>query len=139
MLRIPGARRLSRLWLHLSFPAKGGVIVAIPASCALAMLFLLADAQRRFESSNQWVIHSEQALSQSRELLAASLSAEASARGYLLTYDQAFLDIHQNGRREGLERVQPGLQLTEDNPSQQAHLRRAMGVMQEEIAALTGR
>src|SRR3954451_14108961 len=99
MARIPGVRRLSRLWLSLSFPAKGGVIVAIPGVCSLAMLFLLADAQRRFEFSNQWVVHSEQVLSQSRELLAASLSAEASARGYLLTREPAFLDIHQGARR----------------------------------------
>jgi signal transduction histidine kinase/DNA-binding response OmpR family regulator len=128
--------RLSRLWLNLSFPAKGGVIVAIPAICAVAMLFLLADAQRRFESSNQLVIHSEQVLSQSRELLAASLSAEASARGYLLTHDEAFLEIHQNARRRVSNGFSQVFQLTEDNPGQQAPMRRAMALMQEEIAAL---
>ncbi len=136
MPRIPGARRLSRLWLNLSFPAKGAVIVAIPATCALAMLFLLADAQRRFESSNQWVIHSEQVLSQSRELLAASLSAEASARGYLLTREPAFLDIHQGARRRVSNGFSQVLSLTEDNPGQQEHMRRAMGLMREEIVAL---
>src|SRR5690242_17626005 len=99
MARIPGAKRLAGVWLHLPLPAKGGAIVAIPVICTLSMLWLLFDVQRRFESSSQWVVHTEQVLAQSREILASSLSSEATARGYLLTRDPAFLDLHQSSRR----------------------------------------
>jgi signal transduction histidine kinase/CheY-like chemotaxis protein len=100
------------------------------------MLFLLADAQQRFQNSNDLVIHTEKVLSQSRDILAASLSAEATARGYLLTRDAAFLDLHRGARQkvsEGFSRI---LSLTRDTPSQQERMRRAMRLMQAEIAAL---
>jgi signal transduction histidine kinase/DNA-binding response OmpR family regulator len=99
-------------------------------------LFLLAEVQRRFEASNYWVIHTEQVLSQSRDVLAACLSAEAKARGYLLTRDPAFLELFGQARREvsnGFSRV---LGLTDDNPAQQEHMRHAMRLMQSEIGAL---
>jgi signal transduction histidine kinase/CheY-like chemotaxis protein len=124
------------VWLNLSLTAKGGAIVAIPLSCTLAMLFLLADVQRRFEASNHWVIHSEQVLSQSRDILAASLSAEATARGYLLTRDPAFLELFRNARRNVSNGFSQILRLTEDNPGQQEHMRHAMRLMQNEIAEL---
>src|SRR4051794_24114022 len=100
MARLPGAKRLAGLWLNLSLPAKGGAIIAIPVVCTFSMLFLVTNIQRRFERANQSVVHSEQVLSQSRDLLAASLSAEATVRGYLLTRDPAFLDFRRRARRQ---------------------------------------
>jgi signal transduction histidine kinase/CheY-like chemotaxis protein len=100
------------------------------------MLFLLGDVQRRFEASNHWIIHTGQVLSQSRDILAACLSAEATARGYLLTRDPAFLELFGNARRNVSNGFSQVLSLTEDNPGQQEHMRHAMRLMQAEIAAL---
>jgi signal transduction histidine kinase/DNA-binding response OmpR family regulator len=100
------------------------------------MLFLLVDVQRRFETSTQAVVHTEQVLSESREILAASLSSEATARGFLLSRDPAFLDLHQNARRRVSNAFSQVLRLTEDNPGQQARMRRVMRHMQEELAGL---
>ena len=136
MERLSGAKGLTGVWLNLSLTAKGAAIVAIPLSCTLAMLFLLADVQRRFEASNNWVIHGEQVLSQSRDILAASLSAEATARGYLLTREPAFLELHRNARRKVSNGFSEILLLTEDNPGQQERMRHAMRLMQDEVAAL---
>jgi signal transduction histidine kinase/DNA-binding response OmpR family regulator len=136
MARIPGAKRIAGIWLNLSLPAKGGAVVAIPVICTIAMLYLLADVQRRFEASNFWIVHTEQVLSQSREILAASLSAEATARGYLLTREPAFLELHENARRRVSDGFSQILRLTEDNPGQQEHMRHAMRLMQDEVAAL---
>jgi signal transduction histidine kinase/CheY-like chemotaxis protein len=138
MALIPGAKRLAGVWLHLSLPAKGGAIVAIPVICTLSLLWLLVDVQRRFEDSTQSVVHAEQVLAQSREILAVSLSSEATARGYLLTREPAFLDLHQSSRRRLSNGFSQILRLTEDNPSQQELMRQAMRLMQEEMTALDG-
>src|SRR4051794_32524166 len=136
MARIPGAKRIAEIWLNLSLPVKGGAIVAIPVICTVSMLLLLLDVQRRFEAATEWVVHTEQVLAESREILGASVSSEATARGYLLTRDPAFLDLHQNARRRVSNSFSKILHLTEDNPPQQEHMRHAMRLMQEEIAAL---
>jgi signal transduction histidine kinase/CheY-like chemotaxis protein len=82
------------------------------------------------------MIHAEQVLSRSRDILAASLSAEATARGYLLTRDAAFLDLHRGARQKVSEEFSRILSLTKDNPSQQERMRQTMRLMEAEIAAL---
>ncbi len=135
MPSIPGERRLAGKWLNLSLPAKGGVIVAIPVVCTFAMLGLLADSQRKVESAHRWLAHAEQALAESRDILAEALSAESTARGYLASGNPGFLDLHQTSRRrlsEGFDRI---LALTADDPVQQEHIRHAVRLLREEIAA----
>ncbi len=100
------------------------------------MVVLLADLQRKFEAANQAVIHTEQVLGESREILAASLSTEATARGYLLSHDPAFLDLHRAARKRVMDGFSQILQGTEDNPGQQERMRASMRLMREEIAAL---
>src|SRR3954470_13681806 len=96
MARLSGP---GNVWLNLSLPAKGGAIVAIPVICTFCMLTLLADLQRKVEAANQRVLQTERVLSQSRDILAASLGAGATARGFLLSHDPAFLDLHRNARK----------------------------------------
>src|SRR4051812_19989801 len=121
-----GAKRLARIWLNLPLPVKGGAIVAIPVICTFCMLILLADLQDKFEAATLLVTHTEQVLSQSRDILAASLSAEANARGYLLSRDAALLEIQRAARKRVSDGFSQILRLTEDNPGQQERMRAAM-------------
>jgi signal transduction histidine kinase/DNA-binding response OmpR family regulator len=136
MADIPATRSLARLWLNLSLPGKGSAIVAIPVICTLSMLLVLAGLRRRADAANQWVAHTEQVLAQSSEILAASLSEEATARGYLLTHDPNFLTLHRTARKKVFDGFSVILSATEDNPREQEHMRTAMRLMQEETTAL---
>jgi signal transduction histidine kinase/DNA-binding response OmpR family regulator len=130
------AKGLARFWLNLSLSRKGVAIVAIPVLCMFGMLSLLYGLRMRAEVADQWVVHTAEVLAHSNEILADTLSLEATARGYLLSNDQAFLSIHRRSRVhlfDGFSRI---IQLTSDNRGQQARMRRAMLLMQQETAAL---
>lgn len=133
---VPLHKRHSGLWFHLSLPAKGAAIVAVPVLCMLSMLLLIAQLQRRFEAADQWVTHTQEVLSQSGGLLSAALSAEATARGYMLAGDPAFLELHANARRTLRERFATIVKLTADNPEQQTRIRTVMALADEELTAL---
>lgn len=136
MQHVAFTKRLSTLWLNLSLSAKGTAIVAVPVICTLCMLLLIADLQRKFETANGWVVHTEEVITESGGLLSSALSAEATARGYMITRDPAFLGLHENSRRALLLRFTKVLNLTGDNPSEQAHMRHAMRLVEEELSAL---
>src|SRR4051812_25639745 len=129
-------RGLARFWLNLPLSRKGAAIIALPVLCMLAMLGILSHLQRRALEADQWVVHTAEVLGESNQILADSLSLEATARGYALSHEPAFLEIHRRSRAhifDGFSRI---LTLTADNPVQQERMRRAMSLMHEEVAAL---
>jgi signal transduction histidine kinase/DNA-binding response OmpR family regulator len=136
MPSVPLPRRLFEFWFHLSLPVKGGAIVAVPVLCTLAMLLLIADLQRKIEAANGWVLHTEQVLAESGGLLSSAMSAEATARGYMLAGDPAFLELNRTARRAVERRLQSTIQLTADNPAQQTRIRHAGEVVERELDAL---
>src|SRR3569832_1130884 len=89
------ATGLSRVWLNLSLPRKGGAIVAIPLLCIFSMLAMFGYLQRRAEAADQIVIHTANVLQQSGAILADSLSLEATARGYLLSRLPAIVQLNR--------------------------------------------
>jgi len=130
------ATGLSRIWLNLSLPRKGGAIVAIPLLCIFSMLAMFGYLQRRAEAADQVVIHTANVLQQSGAILADSLSLEATARGYLLSREPAFLQLHRESRANLTAAFNAALELTNDNPGQHEHLLHAQSLMLEEVAAL---
>ena len=132
----PEPRGLASYWLNLPLPGKGVAIVAIPVVCTMSMLLVLADLRGKADAANQWLTHTEEVLAQSSQVLASSLSEEATARGYLLTHDPAFLTLHHAARKRVFNGFSRILSATEDNPQQQDHMRQAMRLMQEETEAL---
>jgi signal transduction histidine kinase len=131
-----GASGLARIWLNLPLSRKGIAIVAIPVLSIFAMLAMFARLQRRAEEADGWVIHTAQVLTESKEILSKSLSLEATARGYLLTRDPAFVQLHEESRRLLFDAFGRIDRLTADNPGQQERMRRCERLMRDEIAAL---
>ena len=132
MTEPPAPRGLAEYWLNLPLPGKGVAIVAIPVVCTMSMLLVLADLRGKADKANQWLTHTEEVLAQSSQVLASSLSEEATARGYLLTHDPAFLTLHHAARKRVFDGFSRILSATQDNSQQQDHMRRAMRLMQEE-------
>jgi signal transduction histidine kinase/CheY-like chemotaxis protein len=127
---------LSRLWFDLSLSRKGVAMVALPVLCIFGMLGLLAYLQRLAEAADQWVVHGTEVLGASQEIVANSLSLEATVRGYRLTREPAFLDIHRHSRVALFDAFDRTLRLTGDNTGQRQHILYALGLMREEMAAL---
>src|SRR4051812_20804309 len=99
---------IAKRWLNLSLAAKGTAIVTIPLICTVAMLMLLAALYQGTESARNWVMHTEQVLAESSKTVAAALSAESTFRGFLLTKDLEFLQLHYATRVDldkGLEQL----------------------------------
>jgi PAS domain S-box-containing protein len=72
--------------------------------------------------SDRWVRHTHEVLENLQDLLAAMQAVESSARGYLLTGDDSFLEVYQAGiaRTEKAQAIVRSL--TADNPEQQRRL-----------------
>ena len=93
-----------------------------------AILALLAVGTISYRSmvesseSDQWVRHTHQVLEKLQDLLATMQTVESSARGYLLTGDESFLDVYRAGITKTLEDQIIVGNLTADNSLQQSRL-----------------
>ncbi len=129
-------RYIAQRWLNLSLASKGAAIVAIPLICTLSMLVLVAVMYQGTEAARGWVMHTERILSDSNKTVAAVLSAESTFRGYLLTREPEFLDLHYATRIDLQKGMNQLLVLTSDNPGQHERIRHVAGLMREELTIL---
>ncbi|HKE29982.1 MAG TPA: CHASE3 domain-containing protein [Bryobacteraceae bacterium] len=80
--------------------AKGIVVVAIPVLALFAALMVFLQFQRQSTEAAAWVEHTYQVRSELRQISLLMVSAEAAARGYLLTGDDSLLDRYRAAREE---------------------------------------
>jgi PAS domain S-box-containing protein len=107
---------------------KGVVVVAIPVLALFAALMVFLQLQRQSTSAQEWVEHTYQVRSELRQISLLMVSAEAAARGYLLTGDESLLDRYRAAREEVPVHVTALRKLVDDNPTQGA---RVNGVQQQ--------
>jgi signal transduction histidine kinase len=110
-------------------------ILAI-ALIAGALGLLIAAQSHRVAQARAWVAHTDQVLLSEAELGSALGDAERGQRGYLITGHRAYLDPYQHALQ-----VIPGLQarlveLTADNPPQQARIRQLNALVNARLAQL---
>src|ERR1700761_2352214 len=78
----------------------------------------------RARSDNDWVVHTVEVENQISTLLLRIRTAESTARSYLLTDEQRYLDDH----RKAVEGIRPDIEnlakITTDNPAQVENARR---------------
>jgi signal transduction histidine kinase len=84
-----------RLWADLSLRAKGFIVLGIPVIAIIAIGLTALSAQRGDDASEQRVRHTLQVRSVLDQLYTALLSTETSARGYVITRDDDFLERHR--------------------------------------------
>ena len=102
-----------------------GSIVAI----ILLLLILAYNNFTRLSEANNWDKHTMEVLIEIDRVTNASLEIQIDTRGFLLTGNEAAL----TGQREDSERMKQHLdkllQLTADNPAQNARLKKAQGIL----------
>jgi signal transduction histidine kinase len=102
------------------------VLVAISATSVI-----LVDEARE---DNAWVVHTIEVENQLSTLLLQIRRAESSARGYLLTSDQRFLDEHEAAVATILPDVDKLAKLTTDNPVQVENSRQLRSPVEARLA-----
>ncbi len=75
-------------------------------------------------SSLHWVDHSDQVISNARQLMRGIVEMDNALRGYHLTGDRSFLDTYRDARSRVPDQMEVVTQLSADNPEQSERLRR---------------
>jgi PAS domain S-box-containing protein len=97
--------------------AIGSAVLALFVVGAVSYRSLVVSTE-----SEQWVRHTDQVLEKLQDLLAAMQTMESSARGYLLTGDDSFLDLYRAGKAKATKDQIILRNLTADNAGQQLKL-----------------
>lgn len=134
---------MRRLWTSGATPfslAKIGVGTALGVAGAL-IFFLVSGALAysnmvTLRSDTAKVVHTHEVITELGSLLSAVQDAESGQRGFLLTGNNRYLDPYQDALARASASVTALGSLTDDNPLQQANLRRLKPRLEERFAEL---
>src|SRR6186713_129898 len=96
------------------FIASVGLLVLVSCVAIIAV--------RGYSSSNRWLSHSHEVVSQLEGLAASLAQVESARRGYLSSGDTSFLSERDSALGRLDDHLKLAEQLTADNPGQQARL-----------------
>src|SRR5215813_10656369 len=114
--------------LKMSLKMRWTIEKKIMASAGLVLAILLINAlvsysaTRRLIDNERLVGRSHEVLSELEDVMSTMDDAETGERGYLLTGEKSYLEPYQSAVVAVHARVQKLVQLTADNPNQQAHI-----------------
>jgi len=97
--------------------------VALPVVLLVLLAVTLAAEILVLSWSLRWVDHSDQVMNQARTATRSIVEMDTALRGYYLTGDQTLLESYNDIKAKVPEQLDAVLELTADNPSQQARLR----------------
>jgi len=116
--------------------------VVVPALLFAAILVVSFNAWLAFRSvesllsSEFWVAHTWQAISQVDRIMGSAKDAETGSRGFLITGDDNYLDPYFSATRDLPTELNHFQSLTSDNPSQQVRLTEMRAVIDQRLALL---
>jgi len=125
--RLPWRLALRPL-LSFSFMLLAGVVLA--NACASYWNI------RTIAGTNDWVVHTHEALTQVQDTLSLLKDAETGQRGYLITGDPRYLEPYETATGHIHERFKRLKELTGDNPSQKARTNALEGMIVERLGEL---
>jgi PAS domain S-box-containing protein len=96
--------------------------VLIPVVSLLLLTATLVVEILGLTTSFGWVDHTDQVITNSRQLMRYMLDMESGLRGFFLTGDQSLLDAYKTAKQNVPEQLAVLDRLTSDNPSQQRRL-----------------
>jgi methyl-accepting chemotaxis protein len=107
---------------------------------ALAVLLVVGgvsyDSTRRLVESGDWVAHTHEVLSELKDVEGIMKDAWSSARGYLLTGEERYLQPYLGARERAQQKLQNLRKLTADNPRQQQRLDALEPVIADDFTVL---
>ena len=92
--------------------------------CSLILIVLAWTSFKNSEkllASNQWVVHTHEVLYTFEQILAVSIAAETSERGYIITGDETYLGPLHEAKAHVAELIDRIKELTLDNLDQRAY------------------
>src|SRR5713226_9261374 len=119
-----------------SIEKKTGAGLAVAGLALLLVAGLLYRNVRGFIEASEWVSHTHEVLAELEATLSAVAEAQTTARGYIITGQDVFLEPYQAaapGVRANLDRLKS---LTSDNPSQQRRLAILESAVAEKLDSL---
>jgi PAS domain S-box-containing protein len=97
--------------------------VALPVVLLVLLAIVLAFEILLLSATLRWVDHSDQVISNARQLQRQIVEMETGLRGYYLTGDSAFLDSYNDAKSKVPDQLNLLRQLTSDNPAQTTRLK----------------
>ncbi len=105
-----------------SFHALLRRTVALPVTLMVCLAGILVSEILVLSDSLRWVDHSNKVIDDSRQQGRSMVEMETNLRGYYLTRNQAFLELYGEAKTRLPGQLDLLLELTKDNPAQQARL-----------------
>jgi len=118
---------MRQFWRNLSVTKQGAIVLMVPTAVTLLSLSAWNWSRQQEQQAAAWVIHTEEVLKESNQLLMLVIDAEAGLRGYGLTRNSEFLDSHEQAQTSVFSYIEKLTLLTKDNPIQQTNLRTIRG------------
>jgi PAS domain S-box-containing protein len=96
--------------------------VALPVVLLVLLAVVLGSEILLLSATLRWVDHSDQVISNARQLQRQIVEMDTALRGYHLTHDATFLDTYNDAKSKVPEQFSVLENLTADNPLQQSRL-----------------
>jgi PAS domain S-box-containing protein len=93
--------------------------VALPVILLVLLAATLAGEILLLSTTQHWVDHSDQVISNARELMRDMVEMDTGLHGYHLTRDKSFLETYQDAHSRFPDQLEVLQRLTSDNPNQQ--------------------
>ncbi|MGA1800046.1 diguanylate cyclase [Sphingomonas sp. 4RDLI-65] len=119
-----------------SLSARIGWLGAFVSVAMLTLALLLVDASVQMRRSLDWVSRTEQVINTIDETMADLREAESGQRGFLLTRDATYARTFDYRIAEATSDVAALIQLTRDNPEQNARVIGLQRVFMQKLASL---
>ncbi len=113
---------MRRLWRGLSVTKRGALVLVVPTAVTLLSLAAWSWSRQQEQRAADWVMHTEEVLKESNQLLTLLIDAETGVRGYGLTRKSDFLQPYEQTQAAVSDYVERLMFLTSDNSSQQVRL-----------------
>ncbi len=113
---------MRRFWHELSITRRGAFILLLPTLLTLSSLINWSWSRGQERIASDGVIHTEETLKESNQLLTLLVDAETGVRGYGLTRDTQFLEPYEEAKRAIPNRVAKLERLTASSASQRSRL-----------------
>ena len=136
MPRFFSLKELNRQWSKISISYRGGLILAIPAICTIAILVTWDELRQDAIAVHREIDRSESTLIETNNLLQSLTSAETGIRGYVITNQDNFLEAYTQATIDLPKSLEKLKDLQLDTP-QQRNVQKIATLAEQELILLS--
>lgn len=136
MPKLFSLRGLNRWWSKTPVSYRGGLILAIPAVCMIAILVTWGELRQDAIAVHREIDRSESTLIETNNLLQLLTSAETGVRGYVITNQDDFLESYSQATANLPNCIEKLRDLQQDTPQQQ-DVRQIATLVEQELILLS--